>query len=160
MRFDEYTPHDSEYPRPAVEPLKPGVFWSYISSTFLNGWINYTGDAVRAYLMERYYSPERNDETNAESLARWHADPPFHSKLGELGDDVILVTKDEGGKWWVYWFDCDVSDCCIGILDTADDDAAVLAAFDEWIAVRQVDLRPEGKALPIEPKSIRGWVSF
>lgn len=157
-RFDSYTPENFEYPHPAVQPLVPGVCFSYISTTFLNGWINYTGKVVRAYLLERYYDPEEDEETNEQRLAKWHADPPYHADLGKLGDDVLLLTKDEGGKWWFYWFDCDVSDSGIGILDTEDDEATIIAAFDEFVAERQRYIKPEGKALLIGPTTIRGWV--
>ena len=39
--FKEYFSYDVEYLDPAVDPLPMGTEYSYISSTFLNGWINY-----------------------------------------------------------------------------------------------------------------------
>ena len=158
MRFNGYLHDVYEYPQPAIQSFLPGTLFTYISTTFLNGWINYTGDVVRAYLIERYV--EENDEPNEVTLAQWHAQPPFHAELGKLGDDVLLLTKDEAGRWWLYWFDQDVSDSQIGILDTQDDlDATVIAAFDEYVLERQNRIKREGKALLIDPKSIRGWVS-
>ena len=159
-----YMRDEIEYPHPAVEPLRQGVLFSYISSTFLNGWINYVGDVRRAYLVTRY----RSHAENVEALAKWHADPPFHSKFDDIPDDVHLIAKDEGGKWWYFWYDRDCSDCCIGILDTDDSDDAVLVAFDEHVnswhgigADRHGTENGEEPSPPlaIDPKTIRGWVS-
>lgn len=162
LKWDSYFEREIEYPHPAVEPLRPGVMFAYISSTFLNGWINYVGDVRRAYLVTRY----RKHEENVAALAEWHKEPPFHSDLGDLDDDVHLIAKDEGGKWWYFWYDRDCSGCCIGILDTDASDEDVIAAFDEHIqgshgARSHVaeNGEPPSAALPIDPKTIRGWVS-
>jgi hypothetical protein len=165
MKFDDYLGNRIEYPRPASEPLAPGVCYSYISSTFLNGWINYTGDVRKAFLVQRYRSP---GET-AEALAEWIKDPPIHPDFGDLGDDVHLVTKDETGRWWYYHYDRDCSDCDIGILEShGDDDATVLAAFEEWVCTRFRNTQPYQEnienggcclaEIPLE--TIRGgWIS-
>ena len=130
---------------------RPGVFYAYISSTFLNGWINYTGLVKRAWLVTRY----REHVDNVAALTKWQADPPFHADLSKLGDDVHLLTKDETGGWWYFWYDKDCSDCAIARFKTEDGDATVLDTFDEFVRAAQ------GKKgmQQIEVNTIKGWVS-
>lgn len=103
MKFIDYMPTRIEYPHPVSEPLEPGTCYDYISETFLNGWINYTGKIRKAFLVQRYTPPDRA----AESLAEWIKEPPCHCDFGDLHDDVHLISKDENDHWWYYHYDRD-----------------------------------------------------
>lgn len=159
MAFMDYFPLAVEYPEPADQPLKRGLLFSYISSTFLDGWINYV-EMKRAWLITRY----RAHAENVAKLAAFHADTPIHPNLGALGDDVFILARSKRGDWWFFWYDCDVSDCCIGILSPwKDTDEQVLEAFDKFAADRHG--RENGAAehhppLPIDVSKLRGWVRW
>lgn len=158
-RWNSYFRVKREYPDPVTIPLVPGTLYEYVSSTFLNGWVNYTGIFKKAYLINRYRSREENEPL----VDAWHQKPPFHADLRSLKDDILLLTKHEFGGWWYYWFDRDCSDCCVGRPDVGGDtDEQVLLAFDEHV-LHVADWNrhgPEdGEPLPIDPSTIRGWVS-
>lgn len=163
-KFNDYMPIDYEYPEPACVPMvgsDEGVSFSYVSETFLNGWINYV-TVVSAYLVTRY----GKYAGNVADLETWKKDPPFHADLSDaFSDDVHLLARAKDGAWWYFWFDRDCSDCMIGRFVTSDADDVVRANFDEYIRVRhgnEADPHTEGgdfgPALAIPVETIRGWM--
>lgn len=164
--YNKYFQTHLEYPNPALTKLEPGVLFSYISATFLNGYVNYTGPTQKAFLMHRYQSSDIEAQERLAKYQDFNANPDFHTKLHQIGgDDVIMLTKAENGQFWFYWWDCDVSDCQIGILNHADPDQVVadFGSFVNFIQDNYCDRYLGGtKRIPlsIDPKLIRGWVSF
>ena len=54
----DYFEDEIEYPRNVFEnPIPMNVLWSYISSTFVNGFVNY-GTPIGFWVGHRYNSPE------------------------------------------------------------------------------------------------------
>jgi hypothetical protein len=165
--YDYFTQGTFDYPKPTSMPLVPsrceacdyrpigGIRFAYISTTFLNGWINYV-TIDRAYLITRY----RKHAENVARLDEFHKENAFHSDLN-LGDDVVILARGEDGAWWEFWYDQDCSDACIGRFTTTDDADTVRARFDEF--VRDLDDGANeggdsGPPLPIDVTKIRGWV--
>jgi hypothetical protein len=110
---------------PSNEAMVNGVpqnhLYQYVSSTYLNGFINYTpifyAVMVKRYsaddvFVERY--PEGSWDKCVKSVDK--LTNQFHTNYGVLKDDVMLLGETEGSIWF-YWFDKDSSDCCIGRLD-------------------------------------------
>lgn len=160
MKFDDYFPHAIEYPDPTeIDMTAKGWRFDYISSTFLNGWINYVRP-VRAFVVSRY------DATSKSKLEEWIATPPHDTQLGDLGDDVFILARDDDARrLWFFWFDCDVSDCSIGCLDVdPGDHGAAEEAFVEYVGERGADFKIGyggcGEAVEIPLVCIRGWVQF
>jgi len=59
----DYFEDQIEYPRDVVSnPLPYGEVWTYISSTFLNGFINYV-KPIKIFLIDRY-TPDNEDITD------------------------------------------------------------------------------------------------
>jgi hypothetical protein len=59
-----------------------------------------------------------------------------HPDLTDLEDDTILLCRgpdDHPYEWWIFWFDQDVSDCCVGCFQTDGNEATVIADFHTWI---------------------------
>jgi len=89
-----------------------GYDYVYVSNTYLNGFINYV-DIISAYMIRRY-SIGSDDEwneacKNVDLLADdVHTDISDSSKF----DDVIILAESEH-CYWIFWDDCDCSDCCI-----------------------------------------------
>lgn len=160
---DCFTDKDQYRDPTTVNVTEPGWLIDYISSTFLNGWINYV-TPVKAFVVSRY--AEDFGAVKAK-LASWEESKPYHTKLCELGDDVALLGQDKRGRYWYFYFDNDTSDCSIGVLDieagglTGDQ---IVKAFDEH--VQGIADRCErayggtGEALEIPLSCIKGWVSF
>lgn len=192
----KYFTDDIDYPSVFEgEILPPGVMWSYISSTFLNGFANYA-KPVKAYLMDRYTpwnSVERFDEnrvdpvrindewvkrkfTTKKDLYDFAVTNPnafFHTRIGMFQDDIMLLSKCEHapGKYIFFWFNCDVSDCCIGVFQTEDSEEEVIAEFDRYALERGSDLQKrynnkltmEEAKTPIGELPVRvfaGWIRF
>lgn len=152
-----YFPEWIEFANPTTASLVPGTCFSYVASTFLNGWINYV-KIDRAYLVTRYAKHAENQK----ALAAFHASPPFHvSFAAAFPDDVHVLARDEVGRWWWFWYDKDCSDCCVGILDPrGDDEETVRHCFEAYVnEASGRDPDEDEPALAIDASKIRGWVS-
>ena len=109
--------------------MQTGTQYSYISSTFLDGWINYV-KILDAYLVTRY----RPHSKNKQAAKLFNDGGHFHTELSKLGDDVFILAEDpctcrngcvckspyHYSKKWFFRYDCDVSDCSIGIINPYD----------------------------------------
>lgn len=97
---------NEDYPQDVAERGVPeNTLYSYISSTFLDGVINYV-KPIKAVMIERY---DNND--NTEVVAEFNKE--HHSKLAALPDDVLIAAQTKN-DYWFFWYDKDCSDCFIG----------------------------------------------
>jgi len=150
--------HDNiEYPEPCDSMLPVGVLYEYISTTFLNGWINYVSvKCIR--LISRYTSFEENQQ-EAQALIR---STEHHTNLSKsLSDDVFVLARG-GEHWWFLWFDRDSSDSCIGRFETTDPEEKVLAAFSDYADDRSKHMGYEhsgSPAIAIPVSCLRGWIN-
>jgi hypothetical protein len=164
MSFQDCFPESYEYPDPtAIDVTQSGWRLDYISSTFLDGWINYV-TVVRAFVVSRY--AEDFGDVKAKLVA-WVADPPSHTKLRALGDDVLVLAQDKQGRHWFFHFDCDVSDCSIGVADPTAGGLRRIDVPEAFTAYAQAFAKDYGveyggtaEAVEILPTLIRGWVSW
>ena len=174
------------------EILPDGTLWSYVSSTFLNGFINYIRP-VKCYLMNRYRdwdevredgdlkchfrSPENNKWEDKifktkEELYQFvikNTSGLMHTHLDIFNDDILVLGKvrDTPNKYVFFWFDRDVSDCCIGIFNTEDSEEVVIDEFRKYAMETGAKLQQRylnkvngcaASELPVE--FFQGWVKF
>ncbi len=170
MRFPEmYCDINLEYPGShiALGGFGVGCSYDYVSSTFLEGFVNYT-KVVEARLLDRYCSAAKNTDKLATFMSS--LDLPFgerrcHTSLTTcFRDDVLLLCKsteddlahgyDLSPTWWFYWFDRDCSDCSIACFRTSDTDSQVIKNFQELFD------SIEYKSRPIPPEGFVGWITF
>ena len=79
----DYFDDEVEYPNDvALNPLPMNTFWSYISSTFLNGFINYV-EPLKVYVLDRYEDDKTDEVLNLPKQ--------YHTELSQFGDDIILL---------------------------------------------------------------------
>lgn len=152
MSFTEYFYKGMiEYPRDIAEnPIPWEVFWEYVSSTFLDGFINYC-TILDAYIINRYNSPEENKQ-NYEKIK---TENPFHLKFSKLNDDVLILGKLKDG-YIFFWFDRDVSDCCIGKFRTHHTKEVVHQKFIEYVeSINKFDTPTK-----IDNSILKGWLSW
>lgn len=83
-----------------------GVLFEYVSSTYLDGFINLV-KIQAAWLLVRYESAGHKD-----AVRRIEAD--VHPRLVEHDDCIVVGASHCGAQSWVFWYDRDTSDCCIG----------------------------------------------
>lgn len=145
----KYFIEEIHYPGNVAENIMPwGERWNYISHTFLNGFINYC-EIVKAVLIERYV------KFNQKKFNAVLQKENFHPRIGDFGDDVLILAKITDGKYIYFWFDHDVSDCCIGRFMTDDTEAQVLEEFGKHVD----DLGYKPHEIPLEYFT-HGWKSF
>ena len=119
--FFELFADSEDYPENIAERGVPqNTSFQYVSSTFVNGYVNYI-NVKYAIMIERY------TEFNIKNIRRfisWLKDQ-FHTKYGNfltltagdnILDDIILFGETENSYWYI-WSDRDCSDCCIGSID-------------------------------------------
>lgn len=152
-----------EYPKDiAYNPIPWNIAWTYISSTFLNGFINYI-EPIACYVVNRY-TQENEDISDREvnvcdagKFGNWDKftgtkkelidaiisgnKEVYHTKLNCFADDIIILAKIEDefnneksqNKFMFFWFDMDVSDCSIGRIKTEDYEGFVIEALENWL---------------------------
>jgi hypothetical protein len=180
MKFNEiYFSDSTEYPEigDLNDIMQEGILYCYISHTFLNGFINYV-EPLQVYIIDRYHidsqepvenenreivlhvTKERGWETKIVTTKQDAFDilnsdyKVYHTKLGMFDDDVLFLGKTER-YYWFFWFDCDVSDCCIGRFQTDESEEEIIKAFTEYCLDKTED-----KIYEFKKDWIKGWVSF
>jgi hypothetical protein len=119
--FWEIFEDSEDYPNDIVDRGVPqDTLYSYVSSTFLNGFVNYVKDP-KAYLIERYgkfnedktlHTRDDGDETDLEKYsAKLKND--FHRNYSTAPDDIVILAHT-AKSYWFFYSDRDCSDCCIG----------------------------------------------
>jgi hypothetical protein len=183
----KYFKDTEEFPKQdlILNILPYGVMHSYVSSTYLNGFINYV-TITKAYVLNRYY--DWNDVLEHTISIQ---DPPnsfnwtkklcktknelyealtapgatFHGQLYDFQDDVVILARsgEIDGKmcYYVFWYDCDVSDSCIGRFLTVDSEEEVIKEFDSYVQkLHMLGDSPAAKAKEIPLHYFRGWTKW
>jgi hypothetical protein len=178
----DYFHEEVEYPNDIAEnPLPLGRLLSYVSNTFLNGFINYV-HPVEAVVLNRYVpldwdmdeALEGKTYQNPAGSGHWVAFPKgmqkkdllvlltqhqrlSQSDLGIFEDDVIVLAtaKTDPNIYYFFWFDQDVSDCQIGRFRTSDESSVVREKFNKFVN----DLSFGHTQLPLSFFSA-GWTTF
>jgi len=150
--------HDNEdYPSDiAHNPIPYNTSWCYVSSTFLNGFINYV-KPINAFIIDRYKLRDQ-DITDRKASVKKEGEwinftgtkqelinklvskelSMYHTKLDSFGDDFVILAEIETseqlkGKYMFFWFDMDCSDCSIGKFETEDTPELVSQSVREWL---------------------------
>lgn len=172
----KYFKHEIEYPNPIFSEILPdNILYSYISSTFLNGFINYI-KPIKAYVIHRYLQPNedisKNNVQYRDSNWIWHnfkgtkqelidrvksnSIEFYHTDLHCFDDDLIILGRNEevSCQYIYFYFDSDVSDCEIGRFSTNDP----IEKIGIEIEKRIINNENTFEELPVN--FIKGWVHF
>jgi len=176
--FEDY----SEYPKEiARNPIPYGTVWTYVSSTFLNGFINYV-KPICCFLLDRYTPDNKNigdrnisyqnkderewlkfDGTKKELKDKIISGEikMYHTSLDCFGDDIVILSEietenDEIGKYMFFWFDMDCSDCSIGKFETIDTKEEVIQSVINWLD----DCRLKKQNKIVEEHSDSGIINY
>jgi hypothetical protein len=101
--------------------IPPNTLFSYVSSSLLDGFVNYTIHH-EAYLIPRYSKfvenahirnqDDDNEVTDLETFKQtWNRSP--HTEVSNAPDDVIILSES-ADSFWFFYYDQDTSDCQIG----------------------------------------------
>lgn len=175
--LDKYFDVGTDYPTNCTEAILPlNTLYNYISSTFLNGFINYV-TIKKAYVCGRYTKwEELIDPVKLYDKGNWTTfegtkekiynlaikpERVFHTKLDMFHDDIVILAKSkpEEKYFWYFWFDMDVSDCSIGRFKTDISEDEVIEDFSNFIKTNSsANELGEVKELPLN--IFQGWISF
>lgn len=159
----DYFNDNIEYPKNIADnPIPYGEVWTYVSSTFLNGFINYA-KPVACYVVNRYTLENEDISDRNVSICdkgefgKWHEfsgtkkefielivsgkKEMYHTSISCFSDDIIILArieedyKNEKGmnKFIFFWFDMDVSDCSIGRFKTQHCERQVIESVENWL---------------------------
>lgn len=167
----DYFEDNIEYPKEiAHNPIPYGAVWTYASSSFLDGFINYVRP-ISCHLIDRYTPDDENiggrnisyrnknemkwlkfDGTKKELKNKVISGEiqMCHTQLSCFGDDIIILSEietenNESGKYMFFWFDMDCSDCSIGKFETTDTKEQVIQSVVNWL--EGCKLQNENKAV-------------
>lgn len=170
MYFLKYFPDSQEFPggnylRDEILPF--GELWEYVSSSFLNGFIN-CGKPILATVVSRYNKADEvlefsdsNYQTKRQAISNFLSNSKFHAPLS-FGDDIWIVSKvenDNGHYYIFFWCDCDVSDCCVGRFKTKDSEEEVKKYFlSEANRFSQNENGENSIEIPVN--TLKGWLKF
>jgi hypothetical protein len=186
--FEEYfTEGVIEYPSLIATDILPwNVKWRYISQAFLNGFINYV-EPVKAYVLSRYTSWDQFighvEIRDNFRLIDFHGtklevyekiiEPGrmSHTELSCLCDDIVILATPKDldvnspSLYYYFWFDMDVSDCCIGRFKTHDSLEVVVDKFTSHCIEQGVQLSKSYIGHEEQPRELpihffEGWVSW
>lgn len=124
----DYFGDEVEFPENIAADVMPyGTLWSYVSATFLNGFINYV-DILAGFVIDRY---TKRDGKAAQIEAAIKTE--VHTNLRVFKDDVIVLGRIGKGKYMLFYFDYDVSDCMIGRFETDDKEGVIVQSIINWL---------------------------
>lgn len=149
--FDLFDEH-FEYPSNEIAEhggLPECTLYSYVSSTFLNGFINYV-DIIKAFVVERYCNEW--DEVIPQQVKEFHQS--YHSSLRKIHDDKWILAQGDR-DYWLFIFDEDVSDCSIGRIDKSKVSLAQITKLFDSITSNN-EQYCKGKKAELK---FSGWVS-
>ncbi len=156
------------------------IEYSHISSTFLDGFINYV-EIKKAFVIGRYSDWDTELDLEREISVQKPAGSftwtkiicktknalykeltidgaTLHAHLDtDFQDDVLILAKisnmDNG--WIYFWYDRDCSDSCIGRFITDDDEKSVINEFSIFIKNLECNIYGE-KEIPLH--YFNGWI--
>ena len=184
--IDTYFTSDKEYPSASTlarglgDSGNEGMWFKYVSSTYLTGLINYV-KIEAAFCLSRYY---RWDDTIDREVNIM--DPPnsfnwtkvkgtkqevfdlltekgrvFHSKLdNDFQDDLLILSilEDSPNTYVLFWFDRDCSDSCVGMFRASNRDQ-VLSDFKQWAISPTLSNNADEVAKEVPVHYFNGWLT-
>lgn len=169
--FDSFITNDVEYPsnEMLLNGLKDGDCITYVSSTYLNGLINYV-DIIDAWMIKRYLK-SKNDieyvatkdqkswEESCEYVDELTDDPlHFHFKHSSSNFDDMIILAKGADSYWLFWDDCDCSDCSIMRISikTFESDEEAKKSVMQYAK----EVSDENIIHHIRPGLFRGWITL
>lgn len=182
--FRNYFDETEEYPcNIALHPLPLGMEYLYVTTTFLNGFINYV-KPIKAFVLGRYRTwdeqlehtisvqepPGSRNWVQRECKSKNELfdaltvpEAVMHVKLDvDFQDDVLILARagkiDDQVCYYFFWFDRDCSDSCIGRFITEDPESEVIASFTQYINGTLKEDANEHGAREIPLHYFKGWL--
>lgn len=153
--FFDYFEYSEDYPKNIAERgVSENSYYCYISTTFLNGMINYV-KPFWGCILERYedWTEEKVDKYQEKLKSQQHTD------FSIIPDDVLILAESDN-DYWFFWSDKDVSDSAIGRFSKdgiAKED--VISSLEQWISNNPQKEGSKNPFTQIISEPI-GWMSF
>lgn len=159
----DYFENNVEYPHEVIHnPIPYNTVWTYISSTYLNGLVNYL-TPIKIYLIDRY-TPDSEvisdrhvsyrliEKGNSFSWQKFTGTKGelkelflsgeidfYHTHMDCFADDIVILAEFEHneidglGRYMFLWYDMDCSDCSVGKFVTSDTKEQVIQSIQNWL---------------------------
>ncbi len=130
------------------EILPVGTLYQYVSSTFLNGIVNYC-QPIQCYVLDRYTHRNSIIELKYCDGKDWHTfcgekhvaienfrTGKFKNLNGTIScfyDDVIILGQLSDDLYIYFYFDYDISDCAVGRFETNDNREKIIESIEDYI---------------------------
>jgi len=176
--FDDHMEYVSDHMMDSEYIIEPGTIYHYISSNFLDAFINYI-TIEKAYVLNRY---DAYDYIGQESKlcvsirdSKWNWEKKlfaskkelyellndgehemYHTNLSCFGDDVVVIGSTQKYIWF-FWFDADVSDCSIGRIKK---DGINIEDFIESVKQFIKPISENGESFEFKKEWIKGWIKY
>lgn len=172
-----------EYPNitGTTEILPVGTLYSYISGSFLNGFVNIAGKPIAAFGVFAYddvdgqsdkpvqYQEPANSfiwQRTSEQMTRREVFELLtqpgrlaHANLDDLDCCVFMLCSAGDNVYWAFEFDQDVSDCVIGRFESDLPEDELIKLFRDR-AEGFADARQVKEVFEIPLTFFTGWTSF
>jgi len=177
--FIDYFEDLIEYPDDiASNPLPINTLYAYVSSAFLNGFINYV-EIIKAFVLGRYMKWDddfvKYEIYTIDKKGQWRTSHSktkraaynklvkkgavHHSRLNTAFGDDIVILAETGKKdiYYFFWYDCDCSDCKIGRFQTSDNKSMIIEKFYNFVEeITELNEWDEAKEIPLH--YFQGWI--
>ena len=162
--FTDYIKKTVDCPgKDIVDNFEANTDYEYISTTFLNGYINYV-KPIKAFMIRRYSYVNEESRALDEDLS-WNDAiknlnkelDKFHTDLSSCNlDDISILAESEKYYWWFY-ADRDCSDSCIMKINkyNVEDLNDLIEAFKEKCLWNGNNIIHE---IPID--KMTGWITL
>lgn len=156
METIEYPTHEQ-----FLSGIQPGISYDYVSSTYLNGFINYV-DILDAFMIHRYMN-EKEFTESIERIKHKIKTREVHTNVQDSSeyDDILILGKIED-MYVYFWNDCDCSDCCIGAINkdvVENRDSKAITLFRRYAdKLKKIDTAQDVFFIPLE--FFTGWITL
>lgn len=172
--FENYFGSTEDYPENlAIYPLRKNILYNYVSSSYLDGFINYV-KPIKAFVLNRcvdwndniyaeldilYRGKEKiqltENNTKLEVYEELIKPDVTNDELWVFNDDVVILANALDkitGKifYFFFWFDIDTSDCSIAKIETDDPEEIVINKFvDHILDISERFISKDIKEIPV-----------
>lgn len=155
FKFSEHI----EYPEHGmlISGIKPNVCYDYVSSNYLNGFINYV-DILGGAMIHHYMSSSEFEDAKIR-VDEYLKSNDCHTNVSSADkfDDILVLGKSDD-MYIFFWSDRDCSDCCIGGVPSTDFDTED-EAYESFLQFAKN--HSLGRKIVMLPKSFfRGWITL
>ena len=153
----DYFKDDIDYPKICDGEILPfNTMYSEVNTSFLDSFINGCQKHIICYTLD-YYRADFKMKSDLIDKINLNGYEGTHTKISEIEDDVLIISKIEGG-YMLFWYHLS-GRCDIGRFKTNDSIEEIENMVINWLEEMKPD-NIKGYSKIIANKYLKGWVGF